>query len=168
MRISIIGHSSSGKSTLAHKISEKFHIPHLHIDRFWFESGGRNVDPNDKENVQKVRTYMEEKVTDFIKQESWVADGWYWRIENIIVNHVDQIIFLDIPLYRRLLNHLKRIFTTERHKELTKWDELKFFYEIISRTFTKNKRLRQFVRAHSDKVKTFKNYREVEKYFNSL
>ena len=168
MRISIIGHSSSGKSTLAHNISKKFNIPHLHIDRFWFESGGRNVESNDKEGIRKVRAYMQEKVTDFIKQESWVSDGWYWRIQIIIAEQADQIIFLDIPLYRRLFNHLKRIFTTERHKELTKWDELKFFYEIITRTFTKNKRLRQFVCEHLDKVKTFKNYKEVENYFNSL
>ena len=168
MRISIIGHSSSGKSTLAQNISKKFNIPHLHIDRFWFESGGRNVKSNDREGIQKVRTYMQEKVADFIKKESWVSDGWYWRTQIIISERADQIIFLDIPLYYRLFNHLKRIFTTERHKELTKWDELKFFYEIITRTFTKNKRLRQFVCEHPDKVKTFKNYKEIDEYLKTL
>lgn len=167
MRISIIGQAGSGKSTLARRISEKFNIPYLHIDRFWFESGGDKLKKGEIKKREKVRAYIKEKVEDFIKQDSWVSDGWYPRVQVFIAEKVDQIIFLDIPLYRRLFNHIKRILKTERHKELTKWDDFKFIYEIIRRTFIKGPKLRQFINGHIGKVVVLKNYKEVEDYLNT-
>ena len=168
MRISIIGGAGSGKSTLARNISEKFNVPHLHIDRFWFESGGGKLKSGDTEGKEKVRAYMKEKVADFIKQDSWVSDGWYSRVQPLIAERADYIIFLDIPLYRRLLNDLWRMFRTERHKELTKLDDFKFFYEMVRRTFIKGPKMRQFIREHSDKVKIFRNYKEIDEYLKTL
>jgi adenylate kinase family enzyme len=167
MRISIIGHSSSGKSTLARKISKKLNIPHLHIDSFLFEAGGAKLNSSDK-GMEKVRVYIKEKVVNFIKQDSWVSDGWYSHVQPIVSGQTDYIIFLDIPLHRRLFNHLKRMLKSDGHKELTKWDDFKFFYKIVRRTSIKDPEIRQFVREHSDKVKIFKNYKEVEKYLNTL
>jgi adenylate kinase family enzyme len=169
MKISIIGQAGSGKSTLARKISEKFNVPHLHIDRFWFESGGDKLRKGEIEKRDKVRVYMKEQVVDFLKkQNSWVSDGWYPRVQTIIAEQADQILFLDISLYRRIFNHLQRVFKTERHKEITKWDDFKFIYQIIRRTFIKGPKIRQFVRDHVDKVKIFRNYNEVKEYLNTL
>jgi len=169
MKISIIGQPGSGKSTLASKISDKFNIPYLQLDRFWFESGGNRLKSGDIEGVEKVRAYMKEKVTSFINDhDSWVSDGTYPRVQSIIAEHTDYVIFLDIPLYRRLFNHLKRTFKSDRHKELTKWDEFKFIYQIIRRTFIKGPKLKQFVLDHPDKIKVFKNYKEIEEYLNTL
>ena len=80
MRISIIGNTSSGKSSLAQRISKKLDIPYLHIDRLWFEGGGHNLRPYETEALEKVRAYIKKNVEDFIKQESWVSDGWYSRV----------------------------------------------------------------------------------------
>ena len=169
MRVSIIGQPGSGKSTLASKISEKFNIPHFQLDRFWFESGGNKLKKGDTDGVEKVRAYMKEKVVNFIDEhDSWVSDGTYPRVQSIIVEHADYIIFLDIPLYRRLFNYLYRIFKTERHKELTKWDDFKFIYQVIRRTFVKGPKLKKFVCEHPDKVKIFRSYKEVEKYLDTL
>jgi len=168
MRISIIGQSSSGKSTLARKISEKLNIPHIHMDRFWFESGVTKLKPNDKEGMEKVRAYIKENVENFIKQDSWVSDGWYHKVQPMISERADQILFLDIPLYRRLFNHLQRIFKPGRHKELTMWDEFKFFYEIVYRTFAKGPKMRQFIQEHSDKAKILRNYKEIDEYIKTL
>lgn len=168
MRISIIGHPASGKSTLARRISEKLNIPHIHIDRFWFEAGGANIKLGNVEEVEKARVYIKEKVLEQMKQDSWVSDGWYSKLQPIISEQADHLIFLDIPLYRRMLNHLQRIFKPGRHKELSKWDEIRFFYEIIYRTFAKGPKMKKFVREHSDKIKIFRNYKEVEKYLETL
>ncbi len=168
MRISIIGHSSSGKSTLAKKLSEKFNIPHLQIDRFWFESGGAKLKRGDKEGNKIVKNCTKEKVLEFIKQNSWVSDGWYSKIQPIISEKADYIIFLDIPLHRRLFNHLLRIIKTNRHKELKKWDDVTYFYDIVRKTFNNDKSIREFALEHSNKVKTFKNYNELEKFIKSL
>jgi len=168
MKISIIGHSGSGKSTLAKRLSEKFNIPYLQIDRFWFEAGGVKLKRGDNEGDQRIKSYVKDKVLEFIKQDSWVSDGWYSKLQPLISEKADLIIFLDIPLYCRLFNHLVRIIKTDRHKELTKWDEAYFFLEIIKRNFTMDKKMREFVIKNSDKVKTFKNYKEMEKFLKDL
>jgi adenylate kinase family enzyme len=168
MRISIIGHAGSGKSTFARKISKKFDIPHLHIDKFWFESGGNKLKQSDIKGWEKVRAHIEEKVRDFIKQDSWVSDGWYSRVQPVITEKADQVFFLDIPLYQRIFNHLKRMFGPERNKELTRWEDFKFIYTIIRRTLETDPKIKQFVRDHASKVRIFRNYKEVEEYLNAL
>ncbi len=168
MRISIIGQAGSGKSTLAIKMSEKFNLSILQIDRLWFESGGDKLKKGEIEKREKVRTYLKEKVQDFITQDSWISDGWYPRVQVFVAERADLVIFLDIPLYRRLFNHLKRIFKNERHEELSVWNDVAFIYEIIRRTFLKGPKLKQFVMDHSDKVKTFKNYKQLDIYLNTL
>lgn len=55
MRITIIGLPGSGKSTLAQAIAEKLSIPHIQMDRFWFESGGRQSSRTTP-NVENVRS----------------------------------------------------------------------------------------------------------------
>ncbi|MEI6352378.1 MAG: hypothetical protein WCO35_00350 [Candidatus Nomurabacteria bacterium] len=168
MRISIIGHSGSGKTILANKISKKLNIPYMEIDRLWFESRGNKVNGNNEDEKNKVRSYMKEKVLNFIEQDSWVSDGWYSKLQPFISEKADLIIFLDISLYRRLFNHLKRIFGKDKHRELTKWDDIKHFYSIVRGHLIMDKNIRDFANKYSDKVKIFKNYKELEKFVESL
>ncbi len=168
MRISIIGQPGSGKSTLANKISNKFNIPHFQIDRFYLESGGGKLKIGSSDDRERVRAYVKEKVLEFVNQDSWVSDGTYIKSQSIIAEYTDQVIFLNIPLYRRLFNLLKRVFTTKRHKEITAWGEVKFIIQTIRLTPMRNEKLKNFVQAHKDKVKILKNYKEVEMYLNSL
>jgi adenylate kinase family enzyme len=170
MRISIIGQSSSGKSTLAQKISEKLNIPHIHLDRFWFEAGGHKlIKPGETtEESIKVRAYIKEKVEEVTQQDSWVSDGWYSREQPFIALRADQILFLDIPLYRRLWNHVHRVFVTERHPELSKWDEFKFLYEIIRRTPNRSTKMREIIEKNKGKSKILRNYKEIDEYLKQI
>jgi adenylate kinase family enzyme len=167
MRISIIGHSGSGKTTLARKISEKFGIPHLHIDKLWFEVGGHKTSTNSEER-ERVRAYVREKAEAFVKQDAWVSDGWYSHAQPIIAARADEIVFLDISLLRRLANHLWRTFFEERHTELTRWDDIKFLYQIVRRTFAHSPKMREFIRENAGKVKTLHSFKEVGHYFAGL
>ncbi len=55
MRVTIIGYSGGGKTTLAKKIAKKFNIPHQQIDRIWFEAGGHTAkSETEKERVRKI------------------------------------------------------------------------------------------------------------------
>ncbi len=168
MRISIIGHAGSGKSTLAKNISEKFNISCLEIDRLWFEAGGNTLPSGESEAKEKVREYIRKGVENFIAQDAWVCEGWYGYVQPLIAERADQIIFLDISLGRRLLNHWGRIFTQGRHPELTKWQDFIFTYQIIRRTFINGPRIRRFVKENSSKVLSFHTYIEVEKYVQGL
>ncbi len=168
MRITIIGNCGSGKSTLARKISEKVCIPCVHLDRFWFESNGHTLKKEDTEAREKVRAYIRTKVEEFVKQDSWVSDGWYSRVQPLIAGRADRVVFLDIPLWRRLVNHLYRIFFSERHPGLSRWDDLKFFFEIIRRTSTHGTQMHQFVKDCPDKVVHLRSYKEVNEYLANL
>src|SRR5680860_285836 len=103
MRITIVGLPGSRKSILAQKIAEKKHIPHIHIDRFWLESGGGQ---NSRATLNPEQTHVDvrEKVLKAIQMESWVSDGFYSKIQPEIAERADTVIFLDIPLWRRLFN----------------------------------------------------------------
>lgn len=169
MRISIIGNCASGKSTLARKISEKFQIPHLHLDRLWFESGAYKLqNTNDINGFEKARAHIKKEVEDFIKQKDWVSDGWYSKVQQIITNEADLLIFLDIPLLRRISNHLWRIFASERHVELSRWDDIKFTFEIVRRTFSRNIKLHQFTRENHTKLVVLKTYKQIDRFLLNL
>lgn len=168
MRISIIGFPGSGKSTAADKIGEKLNIPCLHIDRFWFEAGGHKLKRGDLEGEKKVRQYIREKVQNFIKQDSWVSDGWYSRVQPLIAERADQILFLNISIPQRLINHAKRVMQGNRNRELTRWDDIKFFYQIIRRTFTYTPKIKEFIRNNPSKIKIFGTYKELNHYIKDL
>ncbi len=168
MRITIIGNCASGKSTFAKRISEKFNIPHIHLDRFWFEANGHTLHKNDIEGIEKVRTYIRKKVEEFIRKDSWVSDGWYSRVQPMIAERADYVLFLDIPLWRRLINHVRRIFFNERHPELSRWDDFKFISEIVSRTFTYGSQMRKFIQENPEKVLHFRSYKEADEFLEKL
>ncbi len=162
--------AGSGKTTLAEKISEKLSIPHIHLDRFWFEAGGTHVDQHTSEaERERVRAFVRQKALAAIAADSWVSDGFYLRQAPEIAKRADVIIFLDIPLWRRLLNHAKRILRpSTRHGELTTWHEMTFFFEIIRRTRTQGPKLRQFIKEYRSKIITLKSQEEIDKYLETL
>jgi len=166
MRISIIGLAGSGKSTLAERISKKFNIPHLHIDRLWFEAGGPQP-PHDESSKEKIRAIVRDRVGELVKNESWVCDGWQ-SIHPDLPKRADQIVFLDISLARRLLNLVYRMLFVRRHAEVSFWEDIKFLLEVIRRTYRQGPPLSEFVREYAGKVLVLHNYREVERYFSGL
>ena len=69
---------------------------------------------------------------------------------------------------RRLLNHARRAIFSDRHKELTKWDEIKFVYEIIRRMFSHDPKIREFVKKNYAKVVILRTYEEADQYVDAL
>lgn len=168
MRISIVGLPGSGKTYFAEAISKKLSIPHIHLDRFWFESGGRNGS-YDTPNIEDVRAKVRARTLEAIRADSWVSDGVYLRVQTDVATRADAIIFLDIALWARLLNHAKRMFRPRtRHKELSLWDEITFFREIVRRTYSSGPKLRQFVEEHKNKVVTLRSRKEMQEYLSRL
>lgn len=168
MRITILGLPGSGKSTLARKIADKLHIAYIHIDRFWLEAGGGHnsrttLDP------EKAHAHVREEVLKAIQAESWVSDGVYRLVQTEIADRADEVVFLDIPLWRRLLNHAERTIHREhRQGEMTFWNDVSFFAEIISRDLRKKTKIKKLIKSYQTKAIVLKNRKEIRSYLGTL
>ncbi|NQV88362.1 MAG: AAA family ATPase [Parcubacteria group bacterium] len=168
MRITILGLPGSGKTTLAEKIAEKKQIPHIHIDRFWLENGG-GVNSQTTPNPEQTHARVREKVLEAIQKESWVSDGFYSRIQPEIAERADIVIFLNIPLWRRMLNHTWRVINrSKRHEEVTFWRDLAFFLEMIGRESTKTLKINNFLKLYRSKTVILRSRREIDQYVANL
>ncbi len=170
MKVSVIGLPGSGKTLFAQRVSEKFSIPHIHLDRFWFEAGGMKIDAKKPgPELEKLRANIKQRVVEATGAESWVSDGIYAQVQPYIANLADKVFFLDIPLTQRLLNHAIRIFSpSKRHKELNFWHEITFFAEILRRERTSKPKLMKIVEEYNDKIIRLKSRKEIDRYLNNL
>jgi adenylate kinase family enzyme len=169
MRISIVGLPGSGKTWLAEALAKKLGIPHVQIDRFWFESDGLNsYKGGTAEQKERVRIQVREKVLAALEAGSWVSDGFYSRLQPDIAARADTIVFLDIPLWRRLLNHARRIFISQRHPELTWRHELTFFFDIVHRQFGHKPKLLACIEQHKGKVVRLRSRQEMDRYLREI
>ena len=168
MRITILGLPGSGKSTLARKIAAKLNIPYIHIDRFWLEAGGGH-NSRTTPNPEKAHAHVKEKVDEAMKLESWVSDGVYLLVQQEIADRADVVVFLDIPLWRRLLNHAERtFFRKHRHDEMSFFADLAFFPEIVSRDLRKKTKIKNLVESYRAKASILRSRGEIAEYLQTL
>lgn len=173
MKISIIGPSGGGKSFLSRKMSRQFDLPRLEIDRLWFTCGGHDLFIKGGTEKEKdwVNTKIENEVWQFLNEnKNWVIDGTYTKIQSIIADQADQIVFIKRPLLNRILSHLLRILKGEdRHPETGVWQDVKFSKTIVKRWYEKeNQKLEEFVEKYKTKLVRLKSFKEINKYFDSL
>ncbi|HBB34928.1 MAG TPA: adenylate kinase [Cyanobacteria bacterium UBA8803] len=87
-RISVVGTTGSGKTTLARHISQYLAIPHVELDAF-------NHEPNWQEASTDV---FRKRVEESLNTESWVVDGNYSRVRDIVWHRANTVIWLDYSL----------------------------------------------------------------------
>ncbi|ARV59614.1 adenylate kinase [Nostocales cyanobacterium HT-58-2] len=87
-RISVVGTSGSGKTTLAQQISQRLAIPHVELDMLHWE-------PNWMEVSNDV---MRERVSQALSGSTWVVDGNYSTVRDIVWGRADTVIWLDYSL----------------------------------------------------------------------
>lgn len=105
-KITIIGTSCSGKTTLANRLSQKLIIPHIELDQLhWQENWTINPD-----FINEVETAT--------SKPAWVIDGNYTKVRQQIWNNADTIIWLNysFPLvfFRALKRSYKRVVSKEK------------------------------------------------------
>lgn len=169
MRISIIGLPGSGKSTLAQRLSARFDMPHIHLDRFWFEAGGLALKKGDTVERDRIRASVRAHVEKAIAQDAWVSDGFYAHVQSDIAERADVLIYLAPSFLARLTNHLSRTFRRhERHLELSMFDDLLFVGELVRRTFRTGPKIKRLIALYPEKLIVLRSRREVERYLSSL
>jgi len=101
MKICIIGSSCSGKSTLAHHLSQKLSLQTLHLDQIFFEKMSQWVSRPLEDFVQEHNQ--------FVYKDSWIVEGNYYVCMPNRFARATTVIILQINFLRCLLNWLRRI-----------------------------------------------------------
>lgn len=171
MKITIIGTSGSGKSTLSRKISETFKLPRVEIDRIWFKHDGHKYLNGTLEEKEVVMDKVTEEIQDFLsKSENWVIDGTYSKIQPIIAEQADVVIYIRRSLLKRVVGHILRVLRAkDRHPEVTKIQDLLFIKTIVKRwKKSEDQKLEEFTKKYSQKLVVLKSFKEIDVYFESL
>lgn len=104
MKINIIGPSSSGKTTLAKKLSEELKIPHYDLDYTLHESI-----PGKKGRRELAEREWRKRLGEIFKRKDWIIEGVN-PIKSVL-EKADKIIYLKPPLAKSLYRQWKRYFT---------------------------------------------------------
>jgi adenylate kinase family enzyme len=99
-RIVVVGVTSSGKSTLAEKLSKRFGLSYIELDAL-------NWDPNWQAAPLEVLRARVEKAT---QAEKWIVAGNYHVVRDLIWPKAEVIIWLDYPLLTALWQLTRRTF----------------------------------------------------------
>ena len=98
-KISVIGNSGAGKTTLSINLGKALNLPVTHIDSIQFTNNMQI------RNLDETRTELN-KIT---SQEQWIIDGYgpLDILEQRLLKS-DVIVFIDFPIWRHYFWNLKR------------------------------------------------------------
>jgi len=106
-RIVVVGTTGSGKTTLARQLARRLAIPHVELDALHWDPHWTPAPPE----VFRERTALA------LSGETWVADGNYSAVRDIVWSWADTVVWLDyaLPVILRQLfwRTLRRIITRE-------------------------------------------------------
>jgi adenylate kinase family enzyme len=97
-RVNVVGTSSVGKSTLALALAERLGVPYVELDALHWE-------PNWTEAPDEV---MRERVRSAISPETWVVDGNYAAVRDLVWARADTVVWLDLSLPTILGRYARR------------------------------------------------------------
>ena len=99
-KISIIGTSNSGKSTLAQNLSKKINVPCFHLDQIAFYP-----------NTNWLRRPNDEFIEDhnkLLSGESWIIEGNYSSCMKGRFDYSDTVIWLDSSVFSCVYRYIRR------------------------------------------------------------
>lgn len=108
-RISVVGTTGSGKTTLARQISQCCQIPHIELDALHWG-------PNWTAASDQV---FRARVAEALKGDSWVVDGNYSQVRDLVWSQADTVVFLDCSFWLVMSRLLRRTW-----RRLLKQEEL--------------------------------------------
>ena len=97
-RVSVVGNTGAGKTTLAVELARRLDVPHVELDALFHQPGWKAL-PRDE---------FRRRVRDRIGAAGWVVDGNYTsNVQDIVWRAADTVVWLDLPR-RKVLPALTR------------------------------------------------------------
>src|SRR5687768_14996003 len=97
-RFAIVGTSGSGKSTLGRSVSAQLAIPFYELDSLRHQANWVELPDED----------FRRGVEQWARQESWVIDGNYSLVRDLIWPRATTIVWLDLPRWRIMQQVIRR------------------------------------------------------------
>jgi hypothetical protein len=119
-RISVVGTSGSGKTTVASEIARRLKIPHVELDALHWRKSWEEAPLNE----------FRQLVEDATRDEMWVIDGNYHQVRDIVWRKASVIVWLDLPFttvfWRTLSRTLMRFLTRKElwNRNVEGWHSL--------------------------------------------
>ena len=115
-KIVIFGNSGSGKSTLAKELTVKYGLAHLDLDTVAWK-------PAASPERQSLSA-SKKLISDFLlTHESWVIEGCYSDLLELVMQQADQIIFLNLPISNCIENAKMRPWEPHKYESKKAQDE---------------------------------------------
>ena len=96
-RVSVVGNSGAGKTTLSARLAAALAVPHIELDAIFHQPGWTEL-PRD-EFRRRVAKELDSHV-------GWVVDGNYGAVRDLVWAAADTVVWLDLPkatVMRRLI-----------------------------------------------------------------
>jgi len=97
-RISVIGTTGSGKTTVARRAAEALGVPFVELDALHWEPGWEEA----------PLEVFKGRVRDAIRGDGWVVDGNYSNVRDLVWGRADTVLWLDYPFLGTFLRLLWR------------------------------------------------------------
>ena len=98
-RVAVVGSSGAGKTTVARVIAQELGLPRLELDELYHQPNWKPLDSDEFKGC----------VTDFLaRHDSWVIDGNYLEVVDLIWSRATTVIWLEPPRWRVMLQLVRR------------------------------------------------------------
>lgn len=160
-KISIIGGTGTGKTTLSNNLGRVLNLPVCHIDGIHhLENWGiRNNDERDKIILEKVN------------EDKWIIDGTYRSTLQQRLDNADLVIYLDyssIAQVKGIMGRYIKGHGKEKPEIPGCKEKMSFEFLMFAMNWRKNKRneiMEKVNKIDANKVLIFKNRRELNKWY---
>ncbi len=89
-RVSVVGNSGSGKTTVAAELARLIGAPQLELDSVFHQPGWVPLPGPD----------FQARVADFTAAPRWVVDGNYSAVRELVWSRADTVVWLDLPRWQ--------------------------------------------------------------------
>ena len=97
-RVSVVGNSGSGKTMAARELASRLNVPHVELDAIFHQPGWTEL----------PEAEFRRRVDRLAQEPSWVVDGNYSVVRDLVWARADTVVWLDIPRHQVMRRVVRR------------------------------------------------------------